>query len=54
MTSATPAFVFPLVGGMAVAWLKWFLDGEEEYRELLFGEMPSEITEQLSRFEYSK
>ena len=46
--------VHELVGGMAVAWLKLFLDGEEEYRELLFGEMPSEITEQLSRFEYSK
>ena len=46
--------VHDLVGGMAVAWLKLFLDGEEEYRELLFGEMPSEITEQLSRFEYSK
>ena len=43
-----------LVGGMAVAWLKLFLDGEEEYRELLFGEMPSEITEKLSRFEYHK
>ena len=37
---------------MAVAWLKLFLAGEEEYRELLFGEMPSEITEKLSRFEY--
>ena len=46
--------VHELVGGMAVAWLKLFLDGEEEYRELLFGEMPSEITEQLSRFEYSE
>ena len=46
--------VHELVGGMAVAWLKLFLDGEEEYRELLFGEMPSEITEQLSRFEYQK
>ena len=46
--------VHELVGGMTVAWLKLFLDGEEEYRELLFGEMPSEITEQLSRFEYSK
>jgi triacylglycerol lipase len=46
--------VHELVGGMAVAWLKLFLDGEEEYRELLFGEMPSEITEQLSRFEHSE
>jgi len=46
--------VHDLVGGMTVAWLKLFLDGEEEYRELLFGEMPSEITEQLSRFEFSE
>ena len=46
--------VHELVGGMAVAWLKLFLDGEEEYRELLFGEMPSEITEQLSRFDFSE
>lgn len=46
--------VHELVGGMAVAWLKLFLEGEEEYREMLFGEMPSEITEQLSRFELSE
>ena len=46
--------VHELVGGMAVAWLKLFLDGEEEYRELLFGEMPSEVTEQLSRFDFSE
>ncbi len=46
--------VHDLVGGMAVAWLKLFLDGEEEYRELLFGEMPSETTEQLSRFQFSE
>lgn len=46
--------VHDLVGGMAVAWLKLFLDGEEEYRELLFGEMPSEVTEQLSRFDFSE
>ena len=44
-----PISTHELVGGMAVAWLKLFLDGEEEYRELLFGEMPSEITEKLSR-----
>ncbi len=46
--------VHELVGSMSVAWLKLFLDGEEEYREMLFGDMPSEISEQLSRFEYHK
>ena len=46
--------VHELVGSMSVAWLKLFLDGEEEYREMLFGDMPSEVTQQLSRFEYHK
>ena len=46
--------VHELVGSMSVAWLELFLDGEEEYREMLFGDMPSEVTQQLSRFEYHK
>ena len=46
--------VHELVGSMSVAWLKLFLDGEEEYREMLFGDMPFEVTQQLSRFEYHK
>lgn len=41
--------VHDLVGGMAVAWLKLFLDGEEEYRELVFGERAQEDADRLSR-----
>jgi hypothetical protein len=38
-----------LVGGMAVAWLKLFLDGEEAYRELVFGDLAPEDADRLSR-----
>lgn len=41
--------VHDLVGGMAVAWLKLFLDGEEEYRELVFGDRTQEDADRLSR-----
>ena len=46
--------VHDLVGGMAVAWLKLFVDGDEEYRELVFGEMPTGDRERLSKWEYSE
>jgi len=46
--------VHDLVGGMAVAWLKLFVDGDEEYRELVFGEMPAGDRERLSKWEYSE
>jgi hypothetical protein len=38
-----------LVGGMAVAWLKLFVDGEEAYRELVFGDLAPEDADRLSR-----
>jgi hypothetical protein len=41
--------VHDLVGGMAVAWLKLFVDGEEAYRELVFGERAPEDADRLSR-----
>ena len=44
--------VHDLVGSVAVAWLKLFLDGEEEHRELLFGDLPAADRERLSRWEY--
>ena len=46
--------VHDLVGGMAVAWLKLFVDGDEEYRDLVFGEMPPGDRERLSKWEYSE
>ena len=46
--------VHDLVGGMAVAWLKLFVDGDESYRDLVFGDMPARDRERLSRFEYSE
>lgn len=46
--------VHDLVGGMAVAWLKLFVDGDESYREVVFGAMPDSDRERLSRFEFSE
>lgn len=46
--------VHDLVGGMAVAWLKLFVDGDEEYRDLVFGEMPASDRERLSKWEFSE
>lgn len=46
--------VHDLVGSMAVAWLKLFVDGEEEYRELVFGELPASDRERLSRWEFEE
>lgn len=46
--------VHDLVGGMAVAWLKLFVDGDEDYRDLVFGEMPASDSERLSKWEFSK
>lgn len=46
--------VHDLVGGMAVAWLKLFVDGDESYRNLVFGEMPVSDRERLSQLEFSE
>ena len=46
--------VHDLVGGMAVAWLKLFVEGDEKYRELVFGEMPASDRERLSKWEFSE
>lgn len=46
--------VHDLVGGMAVAWLKLFVDGDENYRDLVFSEMPAADRERLSRLEFSE
>ncbi len=44
--------VHDLVGSMAVAWLKLFMDGEEGYRSAVFGTMPASDRERLSRWEF--
>ena len=46
--------VHDLVGSMGVAWLKLFVDGEEEYRDLVFGDMPAGDRERLSRWEFEE
>ncbi|PCI79766.1 MAG: alpha/beta hydrolase [SAR86 cluster bacterium] len=46
--------VHDLVGGMAVAWLKLFVDGDEDYRELVFGEMPANDRDRLSSWKFSE
>jgi cutinase len=46
--------VHDLVGSMAVAWLKLFVDGDENYRSLVFGEMPAADSSRLSRLEFTE
>lgn len=46
--------VHDLVGSMGVAWLKLFVDEDEAYRDLVFGEMPAADTARLSKFEFSE
>lgn len=46
--------VHDLVGSMAVAWLKLFMDGDESYREIVFGEMPAQDRDRLSKWEWSE
>ena len=45
--------VHDLVGALGVAWLKYFVDGDEAYRDLIYGELPAEQRARLSRFEFS-
>ena len=45
--------VHDLVGRFVVAWLKLYLDGDDSYRELVFGSLPKKDSERISRFEYS-
>jgi len=44
--------VHDLVGALGVAWLKYFVDGDEDYRDLIYGELPAEQRARLSRFEF--
>lgn len=46
--------VHDLVGTMAVAWLKLFVDEDESYRDIVFGEMPEKDSARLSRFEFTE
>jgi dienelactone hydrolase len=41
-----------LLGRMAVAWLKFFVDGDEAYRDLVFGQMPAADRARLSKWEF--
>jgi len=43
-----------LVGALGVAWLKYFVDGDEDYRDLIYGELPAEQRARLSRFEFAE
>lgn len=46
--------VHDLVGGLSVAWLKLFVDGDEAYRELIYGELPAAQRERLSGWEFAQ
>ncbi len=43
--------VHDLVGGMSVAWLKLFVDEDERYREIVFGEMPDADAARVSKLD---
>ena len=43
--------VHDLVGRMGLAWLKLYVDGDESYRSILFGELSGNDSERLSRWE---
>lgn len=43
-----------LVGALGVAWLKYFVDGDEEYRDIIYGELPAGQRERLSRLEFAE
>ena len=43
--------VHDLLGAMGVAWLKLFVDGDEAYRDFVFGELPAQDRERISRLE---
>lgn len=46
--------VYDLVGSMSVAWLKLFVDEDERYREIVFGEMQDADMARLSKLEALK
>ena len=43
--------VHDLLGAMGVAWLKLFVDGDEAYRDIVFGELPAADQQRISRLE---
>lgn len=46
--------VHDLLGALGVAWLKYFVEGDEAYRELVYGDLPAEQRARLSRFEFAE
>lgn len=44
--------VHDLVGRFGIAWLKLFLDEDESYRPLVFGNMPEKDIKRISRWEF--
>lgn len=43
--------VHDIVGRISLAWLKLYVDGDENYRPFVYGELESTDTERLSKFE---
>lgn len=46
--------VHDLLGALGVAWLKYFVEGDADYRELVSSELPAELRARLSRFEFAE
>lgn len=46
--------VHDLVGSMGVAWLKLFVDGDENYRSLVFGELPAGDQARISKLQVNE
>ena len=45
--------VHDLVGRFVVAWLKLYLDGDDTYRDFVFGDVPQRDMDRISRFQFS-
>lgn len=43
--------VHDLIGRLSLAWLKYYMDGDQRYKPFIFGELPNADGERLSRFE---
>tara|TARA_R110002072_G_scaffold142853_5_gene288653 strand:+ start:56967 stop:57845 length:879 start_codon:yes stop_codon:yes gene_type:complete len=43
----------PMLGKYALAWLKLYVDGDERYRDIIYGSIPAQDRQQFSRYTMS-
>ena len=42
-----------MLGKYALAWLKLYVDGDERYRDIIYGSIPAQDRQQFSRYTMS-